>query len=50
VSSFDLSAEQEDFRRVVHDFAAKEIAPHVAQWNRDHYFPAGVVRQMASSG
>jgi short/branched chain acyl-CoA dehydrogenase len=50
VSAFDLSAEHEDFRRVVRDFAAKEIAPQVAQWDRDRHFPVAVVRRMGDLG
>jgi len=50
VSAFGLSAEHEDFRRVVRDFAAKQIAPHVAQWDRDRHFPVDLVRQMGELG
>jgi short/branched chain acyl-CoA dehydrogenase len=50
VSAFELSAEHEAFRRVVRDFAAKEIAPQVAQWDRDRHFPIDVVRQMGELG
>jgi short/branched chain acyl-CoA dehydrogenase len=50
VSAFDLSAEHEGFRRVVRDFAAKQIAPHVAQWDRDRHFPVDVVLQMGELG
>jgi short/branched chain acyl-CoA dehydrogenase len=50
VNAFELSAEHEAFRRVVRDFAAKEIAPHVAQWDRDRRFPVDVVRQMGELG
>ncbi len=38
---FDLSPEHEAFREVVRDFAEGEIAPHAAQWDEDHNFPAG---------
>ena len=47
---FDLSPEQEEFRRVVRDFAEREIAPHVAEWDRDHHFPADVVQAMGELG
>jgi short-chain 2-methylacyl-CoA dehydrogenase len=50
VNAFELSAEHEAFRLVVRDFAAKEIAPHVAQWDRDRRFPVDVVRQMGELG
>ncbi len=48
--SFDLSEDHEQFRRTVRDFAEKEIAPHVAQWDRDHHFPVDVVQKMGSLG
>jgi butyryl-CoA dehydrogenase len=48
--SFELSAEQEEFRTVVRDFAEKTIAPHAGQWDRDHHFPVDVVQQMGELG
>src|SRR5688572_14935486 len=45
-----LSPEHEQFRRTVRDFAEKEIAPHAAQWDRDHHFPVDVVRSMGQLG
>jgi short/branched chain acyl-CoA dehydrogenase len=47
---FELSQEHESFRKVVRDFAEKEIAPHVAQWDREHHFPVDVVRAMGELG
>ena len=48
--SWELSEEHEMFRRVVRDFAEAEIAPHAAQWDRDHFFPVDVVRAMGDLG
>jgi butyryl-CoA dehydrogenase len=48
--TFELSREHEEFRRVVRDFAEGEIAPHAAQWDRDHHFPTDVVQQMGKLG
>jgi len=48
--TFDLSREHEEFRRVVREFAEGEIAPHAAQWDRDHHFPTDVVQQMGKLG
>lgn len=45
-----LSAEHESFRRTVRDFAEQAIAPHIAQWDRDHHFPVDVVHQMGELG
>ncbi|MFC7491534.1 MULTISPECIES: acyl-CoA dehydrogenase family protein [unclassified Knoellia] len=47
---FELSQDHEDFRRVVRDFAEREVAPHVAQWDRDHHFPADLVPKMGDLG
>ena len=50
MSSYELSAEHEAFRRSVRDFAQAEIAPHAAQWDRDHHFPVDVVHKMGDLG
>lgn len=49
MSSF-FSDEQEAFRHVVRDFATREIAPHAADWDRDHVFPTDTVRAMGELG
>ena len=48
--SYALSEDHEQFRRTVRDFAEKEIAPHAAQWDRDHHFPVDVVQKMGALG
>ncbi len=48
--STNLTREQEVFRDVVRDFAAREIAPHAADWDRDHVFPTDTVRAMGELG
>jgi short/branched chain acyl-CoA dehydrogenase len=48
--TFELSADHETFRKVVRDFAEREIAPHVAQWDREHRLPLDVVRAMGDLG
>ncbi len=48
--TFELSPEHEQFRRSVRDFAEAEIAPHAAQWDRDHHFPTDVVQKMGRLG
>ena len=50
MSSYELSAEHEAFRRSVREFAEAEIAPHAAQWDRDHHFPVDVVHKMGELG
>jgi alkylation response protein AidB-like acyl-CoA dehydrogenase len=48
--SFELSADHEVFRKVVRDFAEAEVAPHAAQWDRDHHFPVDLMPKMAELG
>lgn len=50
MTTFELSREHEEFRRSVRDFAEAEIAPHAAQWDRDHHFPVDVVQKMGELG
>ena len=47
---FELTAEQEAFRKVVRDFAEHEIAPYAEEWDRDHTFPVDTVRAMGDLG
>jgi butyryl-CoA dehydrogenase len=47
---FELSREHEEFRHIVREFAEAEIAPHAAQWDKDHHFPTDVVHQMGKLG
>jgi alkylation response protein AidB-like acyl-CoA dehydrogenase len=48
--TYEPSAEHESFREVVRDFAEKELAPHVARWDREHYFPVEAVAAMGGLG
>jgi short/branched chain acyl-CoA dehydrogenase len=48
--SFELSADHEQFRKVVRDFAETEVAPNVAQWDRDHHFPTDLIPKMGALG
>ena len=45
-----LSEEHEDFRAVVADFAARDLAPHVQRWNAAHECPLEAVKLMADLG
>jgi short-chain 2-methylacyl-CoA dehydrogenase len=47
---FELSGEHETFRKVVRDFAEREVAPHVAQWDREHHLPIEIVNAMGDLG
>jgi short-chain 2-methylacyl-CoA dehydrogenase len=48
--NYALSEEHDDFRAAVADFAAEQLAPHVARWNVAHELPIEAVKQMADFG
>jgi short-chain 2-methylacyl-CoA dehydrogenase len=48
--AFELSKEHEDFRAVVREFAQDHVAPHAAQWDREHRFPVELVPRMGELG
>src|SRR3954468_10765344 len=50
MTPFELTTEHETFRKSVREFALGEIAPHAAQWDRDHHFPTDVVQKMGALG
>ena len=45
-----LTEEQEQLRREIRSFAAKEIAPHVMEWDEASEFPSAVVKQLGQMG
>jgi alkylation response protein AidB-like acyl-CoA dehydrogenase len=47
---FGWTDEQQDLRRVAREFAQREIAPHVADYDREERFPAEIVRKAAALG
>ena len=47
---FELSEDHEAFRKVVRDFAERELAPHVARWDEEHHFPVEAVLAMGELG
>ena len=47
---FGLTQDQEALRNMVRAFAAKEVAPHVSEWDENSTFPAAVVKQMGELG
>lgn len=48
--TFELSDDAEALRTVVRDFATAEVAPHAAEWDRDHSFPTDTVLAMGELG
>ena len=47
---FELSDDHELFRKVMRDFAEHEVAPHIAQWDRDHHFPVHLIPKLGELG
>jgi alkylation response protein AidB-like acyl-CoA dehydrogenase len=47
---FELSPEQREIRALARDFAAAEIEPHAAEWDRQHGFPRELIGKLAGLG
>jgi len=47
---FALTEEQQQIRQAAREFAAKEIVPHVAQYDAEEHFPIEIVRKAAALG
>ena len=48
--SFVLTDEQEQLRKEIRDFAAREIAPNVMRWDEASEFPLEVVKKLGEMG
>jgi alkylation response protein AidB-like acyl-CoA dehydrogenase len=47
---FVLTEDQEALRKEIRQFAAREIAPHVMEWDEKSEFPAAVVKKLGAMG
>jgi alkylation response protein AidB-like acyl-CoA dehydrogenase len=47
---FVLTEEQEQLRREIRAFAAREIAPHIKEWDESSEFPIDVVKKLGGMG
>jgi len=47
---FELSEEQRLLVDSARQFASRELAPHAADWDRDHHFPVDVIKRAAAQG
>ena len=47
---FQLTDEQLQLQATVRDFAAREIAPHVMEWDEAACFPEAVLRELGRMG
>ena len=47
---FSLTADQREIQELARDFAAAEIEPHAAGWDREHRFPRELYDKLAELG
>jgi butyryl-CoA dehydrogenase len=47
---FELGPEQREIQELAREFAAHEIEPHAAEWDREHRFPRGLFGKLAELG
>jgi alkylation response protein AidB-like acyl-CoA dehydrogenase len=47
---FVLTEEQEQLRKEIREFAVREIAPHVSEWDEKSTYPLAVVKEMGRMG
>ncbi|MBV8066388.1 MAG: acyl-CoA dehydrogenase family protein, partial [Candidatus Eremiobacteraeota bacterium] len=47
---FDLSDEQRAVGVLAAEIAQREIAPHIARWDREHVFPRALYRTLTNAG
>ncbi|MBV8117721.1 MAG: acyl-CoA dehydrogenase family protein, partial [Candidatus Eremiobacteraeota bacterium] len=49
-AQFDLTDEQRAIAALAAEIAQREIAPHVAQWDREHAFPRALYGKLTEAG
>jgi alkylation response protein AidB-like acyl-CoA dehydrogenase len=49
-AQFDLTDEQRQIAALAAEFARREIAPNIAQWDRDHTFPREIYAKLNAAG
>ena len=47
---FELGEDQKAFQEMARTFAAEELAPHAADWDRESFFPVETLRKAAALG
>jgi alkylation response protein AidB-like acyl-CoA dehydrogenase len=47
---FELTEEQRRYRALVREFAEKEVAPHVRDYDREERYPVEIIKKMATLG
>jgi alkylation response protein AidB-like acyl-CoA dehydrogenase len=49
-TAFDVTPDQRAIGDLARDIAAREIAPHIARWDRDHHFPRALYAKLNDAG
>lgn len=49
-AQFELNEDQRAIRDMAESFAADRVAPHALEWDREHHFPADVIRETGPLG
>ncbi len=47
---FDVTSEQREIGNLARDIAQREIAPHIAAWDKAHYFPRELYTKLNAAG
>ncbi len=48
--AFELTGDQRQIGDLAAEIAQREIAPHIAQWDREHYFPRDLFTKLTAAG
>lgn len=49
-AAFELTSDQRQIGELAAEIAQREIAPHIAQWDREHHFPRGLFTKLTAAG
>ena len=49
-AAFDLTDDQREIGNLARDIAQRDIAPHIAQWDREHTFPRALYTTLNTAG
>ena len=49
-SAFELTEDQRQIGDLAAEIAQREIAPHIVQWDREHYFPRDLYTKFTAAG
>jgi alkylation response protein AidB-like acyl-CoA dehydrogenase len=49
-AAFELTEEQRQIGDLAAEIAQREMAPHIVQWDREHYFPRDLYTKLTSAG